>query len=250
MQEEGIGICFLWLSVFPLAGFGSDTTLKKIFYAFFGIALISLIIEKAEVPMKKPFLQFCRIFTFCLLIGLIFLCSFYACSKSKPIDIVKEIFKAWNNHDAKKTLTYFTDNIEFRMTGAKASGKDESRKALEYKAVIKSKILISDISADGNTVFLKIIEKNDINRLLEIEEDQLTATVYFRENLIEKINIARTPESEELGIEKFGDVLQWYRNSDPQVYSRIIQGEYAAYNVENAKIWLTFLKRWRSSIKN
>jgi len=111
------------------------------------------------------------IFPLALLLALILIAYFSSCSKPNLGDIVREHIKAVNNDDVKKNLTFFADDIVFEIfDDVKLSGKDLLRGLMESDVVNKARLTIIDMKVEGNTVIVKLTEKNEGYRLLGIEE--------------------------------------------------------------------------------
>jgi hypothetical protein len=194
--------------------------------------------------MKKPLLKLSMIVPLPLLLCLILIVSFYSCSKPNLGDIVKEHFRAVNNDDVEKGLTFFTDNIVFEVNDdTKLSGKDQLRNLMERDAVIKVRLTMTDIEVEGSTVVVKEIEKNEVCRLLGIKELSGMSIYKFRGRLIEKVKIESTPEAEaKLLDEKYKPFAEWANKEHPQEFSKMAKGGPTA---ENARLYLSLLKEWR-----
>jgi len=194
--------------------------------------------------VKNPLLKLSVIVPLPLLVCLILIVSFSSCSERNLGDIVKEYFKAINNYDVEKFLTFFTDDIVFEVyDDIKLSGKDQVRKLMENDAVNKARLTITDIKVEGSTVIVKETEKNEGCRLLGIEEDDGISIYKFRGRLIEKVKIESTPESGKLWDEKYKPFAEWASKEHPQEFSKMETGGFSA---ENARLYLFLLKEWRS----
>ena len=193
--------------------------------------------------MKNPLLKLSVIVPLPLLVCLILIVSFSSCSERNLGDIVKEYFKAVNNYDVEKFLTFFTDDIVFEVyDDIKLSGKDQVRKLMENDAVNKARLTITDIKVEGSTVIVKETEKNEGCRLLGIEEDDGISIYKFRGRLIEKVKIESTPESKKRWDEKYKPFAEWASKEHPQEFNKMETGGFSA---ENARLYLLLLKEWR-----
>ncbi|MDH4220498.1 MAG: nuclear transport factor 2 family protein [Candidatus Aminicenantes bacterium] len=168
------------------------------------------------------------------------------CSKSNLTDLVNEFTEAMNNHDVKKVLTFLADDIVFEMSDAKITGKEQVKEMLEFDAVNNAHLINTDIMVEGNIVTMKHIEKNDAFKLMGIDEYHGTATMTFRDGLIEKIKLEDSPESRTLLMEKEQSIVQWASEEHPEELKRLETGEYTA---ENAKLMLSLLKEWKERTK-
>jgi ketosteroid isomerase-like protein len=194
--------------------------------------------------MKKPIPKLSMIVPWALLLSLILMVYFSSCSKPNLGNIVKEHFKTINNDDVEKDLTFFTDDIVFEVNDdTKLSGKDQLRNLMERDAVIKVRLTMTDIEVEGNTVVVKEIEKNEVCRLLGIEELSGKSIYKFRGRLIEKVKIESIPEAEaKLLDEKYKPFAEWANKEHPQEFSKV---ERDLPSAEKARLHLSLLKEWR-----
>jgi hypothetical protein len=193
--------------------------------------------------MKSPDLRFSITIPLPLLLALILITCFSSCSKPNLGDIVREHIKAGNNDDVKKNLTFFTDDIVFEIfDNVKISGKDQLRGLMESDAVNKARLTIHDIKVEGDTVIVKLTEKNEGNRLLGIEESSFMAIYNFRGRLLEKVKLEGTPEGAKLYDEKYKLFAEWASKVHPQEFEKQETGGYTA---ENLRVCLSLLQEWR-----
>jgi hypothetical protein len=193
--------------------------------------------------MKKQLLKFSVLVPLPLLLALILIACFSSCSQINLGDIVREHIKAVNNDDVNKNLTFFTDDIVFEIfDDAKLSGKGQLKGLLESDVVNKARLTINDIEVEGDTVIVKLTEKNEGYRLLGIEESPFMAIYRFRGRLLEKVKLEGTPEGAKLWDEKFKPFAEWASKEHPQELSKEEKGGYTA---ENARLLLSLLQEWR-----
>ena len=193
--------------------------------------------------MKKQLLKFSVLVPLPLLLSLILIACFSSCSQTNLGDIVREHIKAVNNDDVNKNLTFFTDDIVFEIfDDAKLSGKGQLKGLLESDVVNKARLTIIDIKVEGNSVIVKLIEKNEGYRLLGVEEPPFMAIYKFRGRLLEKVKLEGTPESTKLWDGKFKPFAEWASKEHPQEFSKEEKGGYTA---ENARLFLSLLQEWR-----
>ena len=193
--------------------------------------------------MKSSILKFSMNVPLPLLLALILIASFSSCSKPNLGDIVREHIKAVNNDDVKKNLTFFADDIVFEIfDGVKLSGKDQLRGLMESDVVNKARITINGIKVEGDTVIVKLTEKNEGYRLLGIEEPPFMAIYKFRGRLLEKVKLEGTPEGAKLYDEKYKTFGEWASQEHPEEFKK---QETAGYTAENCRLYLSLLKEWR-----
>jgi ketosteroid isomerase-like protein len=192
--------------------------------------------------MRKPLLKLSMTHPLSFLLSIILMVSFSCCSKPNLGDIIREHIKAVNNDDVEKNLTFFTDDIVFEMdSDAKIYGKDQLRNLMESDVVNKARLTIIDMKMEGSTVIVKLTEKSEGYRLLEIEKLPFAAIFKFRGRLIEKVKVESPPESLKLWNEKFKPFAEWASEEHPQEFNKM---ETDGYSAENARLYLSLLKEW------
>lgn len=178
-----------------------------------------------------------------LLPSLVLIVCFSSCSQPNLGDIVREHIKAVNTDEVEKNLTFFTDDIVFEVdVYHNLSGKDQLRNLMESDVVNKARLTITDIKVEGNTVIVKLTEKNEGYRLLGIEESLFMGIYEFRGRLLKKVKLEFPPESEKLWDEKFKPFAEWASKEHPEEFKKQETGGYTA---ENARLFLSLLKEWR-----
>lgn len=178
-----------------------------------------------------------------LLLSLILIMSVSSCSQPNLGDIVREHIQAVNTDDVEKNLTFFADDVVFEMDSyAKISGKDPLRGLMQSDVINKARLTINDIKAEGDTVIVKLTEKNEVYRLLGIEDPPFAAIFQFRGRLIEKVKLESPSESAKLWDEKYRPFAEWASREHPEEFKRTETGGYSA---ENCRLYLSLLKEWR-----
>jgi ketosteroid isomerase-like protein len=196
-----------------------------------------------EEKIKKPIPKFSKIVPLPLLLALLLTDSFSSCSKPNLGDFVREHIEAVNTDDVEKNLTLFTDDIVFEVdANTKIFGKDQLRNLMESDAANKARLTINDIKAEGDTVIVKLTEKNESYRLLGIEEDTFTAIYKFSGRLLEKVKLEGTPEGAKLYDEKYKPFAEWASQERPEEFKKQETGGYTA---ENCRLYLSLLQEWR-----
>jgi hypothetical protein len=193
--------------------------------------------------MKKLIPKSTMTVPWALLLSLILIFSDSSCSKPNVGDIVRAHIQAVNTDDVEKNLTFFADDIVFEMDSyGKLSGKDQLRGLMESDVVNKARLTIDDIEVEGDTAIVKLREKNEIFRLLEIEDPPFVATFKFRNRFIEKVKLESPSESAKLWDEKYRPFAEWASQEHPEEFKRAETGGYSA---ENCRLYLSLLREWR-----
>jgi ketosteroid isomerase-like protein len=195
--------------------------------------------------MKSSILKFSMTFSLPLLLSLFLTISFSSCSEPNLGDIVREHINAVNNDDVEKNLALFTDDIVFEIfDDVKLSGKDQLRGLMENDVVNKARLTINDMKVEGDTVIAELTQKNEVMRLLGIDDKSFNATYKFRGCLLEKVKVEVTPEGARLYNKKYKPFAEWASKEHPQEFSRM---ESSGLTAEHAKLLLSLLKEWRDT---
>jgi ketosteroid isomerase-like protein len=180
------------------------------------------------------------------LLALHLIVSFSSCSKPNLGDIVREHIQAVNTDDVEKNLTFFTDDAVYEIAvpkfSGKFSGKDQLRNQMEWDVVNNARLTINDMKVEGNTVIVKLTEKNEGWRLLGFELPSFTATYKFRGPLIEEVKLEFSPENAKLFAEKFKSFAEWASKEHPQEFGQMAT---AGYSAEGARLFLSLAREWR-----
>jgi len=193
--------------------------------------------------MKKPNPELSKIVPLPLLLALFLMVSFSKCSKPNLGDIVREHIQAVNTDDVERNLTFFTDDAVFEIfDDVKLSGKDQLRELMESDVVNKARLTIHGMKAKGDTVIVDLTEKNEVYRLLGIEQGSFKATYKFRGRLLEKVKNEGTPEGVKLYNEKYKGFAEWASKEHPEEFKK---QETGAYTAEGCRLYLSLLKEWR-----
>jgi len=196
--------------------------------------------------MKSSILKFSKTVPLPLLLALFLIVSFSSCSQPNLGNIVREHIKAVNNDDVETSLTFFTDDAVNEIAVPKFSGifsgKDQLRNQMEWDVVNNARLTINDMKVEGNTVIVKLTEKDEGWRLLGIEELPFMATYKFRGRLLEKVKLEFSPENAKLLDEKFKPFGEWASKEHPQEFNKMAT---AGYSAEGARFYLSLAKEWR-----
>jgi len=121
------------------------------------------------------------------------------------------------------------------------------RDLMEWDVVKKARLTINDMKMEGNTVIVKLTEKNEGWRILGIEGPPFMTTYKFRGRLLEKVKLEFSPENAELLYEKFKPFAEWASKEHPQEFSKMAT---AGCSAEGARLYLSLLKEWRDKTQN
>ena len=180
-------------------------------------------------------------------IAIIILLAFFTIScEQNHMSIVKSYEELHNAHDIERTMLLYHDDIKFELIGTWVkSGKSEIRALEEWDKALNSSLKFEAIDSRGDSVFCKVIEKNDWFKAVGIEQIIHDPTIFIiHKGLIKNIIVNPTAEiGKEIGI-KLGSIYSWSKiTNDSTIHDLIIDGEFI-YSVESAKKWLILLDNW------
>lgn len=102
--------------------------------------------------------------------------------------IVKTYEALHNAHDIEKTMLLYHDDIQFELTGTWIkSGKSEIRALAEWDSALNSVLKFEAIDVKGDSVFCRVIEKNDWFKAVGIEQIIHDTTIFILEKGFPKI---------------------------------------------------------------
>ncbi len=178
------------------------------------------------------------------LLPLILLLAF-SCNQNK-INLVKKYEKLHNMHSVENALALYDDDIKFELVGVWIkSGKKEIKNLEEWDKALNSNLKFKSFKLKGDSVFCKVIEKNDWFSAVGIEQIIHDPTIFIvSEGRIKKIIANPSKEvGQEIGA-KIGSLYEWSMlTKDSTINSLIKNGEFI-YSAESAKRWLVLLEKW------
>jgi hypothetical protein len=162
------------------------------------------------------------------------------------ISVVESYEKLHNSHDIEGAMSLYHDEIEFELAGTWIkSGKAEIRELEEWDRALNSDLEIESIKVKGDSIFCKVIERNDWFKAVGIEKIIHDPTIFIvRNKRIKKIIAIPSGEiGKEIGA-KLNSIYTWSNNTNDNTISElIINGEFI-YSAESAKKWLILLDNW------
>lgn len=164
------------------------------------------------------------------------------------ITLVKKYEKLHNSHDIEDVMLLYHDDIKFELVGTWIkSGKEEIRELEEWDRALNSNLKFETFEVRGDSVFCKVIEKNDWFKAVGIEQIIHDPTIFIvSKRRIKKI-IANP--SEEIGKEigaKLGSVYSWSKITKDSTINELIKDGEFIYSNKSAKKWLKLLDKWNT----
>jgi hypothetical protein len=177
----------------------------------------------------------------------LFLLLAISCNQNK-IKLVKKYERLHNTHSVESALSLYDDDIKFELVGTWIkSGKKEIGNLEEWDKALNSNLKFESFELKGDSVFCKVIEKNDWFRAIGIEQIIHDPTIFIvSEGLIKKI-IANP--SKEVGKEigsKIGSIYSWSDETNDSTIHKLIKKGQFIYSDEAAKSWLKLLDKWNN----
>ncbi len=172
-----------------------------------------------------------------------------SCSTPDEEVVIQAYFDAHNEHDIKKAMSYYHDEIEFELKGTWIkSGKDEILTLETWDSTLNSHLKLESISIKGDTIFCKVIENNDWFDAAGITDLIHDPTTFIMEN--GKIRKVIAVPSKETSMQ-IGKVIQtivnWSQETqDSTIYELLPEGQFL-YSSDAALKWLDLIGRWQTS---
>jgi hypothetical protein len=180
-----------------------------------------------------------------ILISFLFLAI--SCNQNS-VELVKTYEKLHNEHDIEGAMLLYHENIEFELVGTWIkSGKEEIRALEEWDRALNSNLKFESFEVKGDSVFCKVIERNDWFKAVGIKQIVHDPTIFIVSK--GRINKIIANPSREIGKQigaKIGSIYTWLKTTnDNTINELIVNGEFI-YSEEAAKKWIKLLNRWNN----
>jgi hypothetical protein len=177
---------------------------------------------------------------------IIILSLFTISCTQNSLKLVKTLEKLHNLHDIEGAMSLYHNEIEFEIIGTWIkSGKEEIRELEEWDRALNSNLKFESIYVKGDSVFCKVIEKNDWFKAVGIQQIVHDPTIFVVSNgLIKKIIANPKKEvGEQIGA-IIGSIYSWSNITNDNTINELIKDGEFIYSEESAKKWLKLLKKW------
>jgi hypothetical protein len=162
------------------------------------------------------------------------------------ISVVKTYMELHNSHDIEGAMLLYHDDIEFELVGTWIkSGKEEIRQLEEWDKALNSNLKFEAFEMQGDSVFCKVIEKNDWFKAVGIEQIIHDPTVFIvtRGHIMKIVAKPSQEIGKEIGA-KLGSVYAWSKIAKDTTINELIKDGKFIYTEESAKKWLKLLDNW------
>lgn len=172
-----------------------------------------------------------------------------SCTEVEQKQTVESYLAAHNSHDIEKAMSYYDENAVFELKGVWVKqGLTEMRLLEEFDASMNSHLELKSITAKVDSVFCKLIEKNDWLENLGITElvhDPVIMIV--NQGKIKRIIAHPSQENMNEINAAIGSVYEWSKiNQDSTVHELIINNQFI-YGNKTANKWRDLFKRMQAS---
>ena len=176
-----------------------------------------------------------------ILISLVIL----SCNQNS-IALVKKYEKLHNSHDIEDVMLLYHDDIKFELIGTWIkSGKEEIGELEEWDRALRSNLKFKTFEVRGDSVFCKVVEKNDWFKAIGIEQLVHDPTIFIvSKGHIKKIVANPSKEiTKEIGA-KLGAIYSWSKITKDSTINELIKNGEFIYSNKSAKDWLKLLNKW------
>jgi hypothetical protein len=187
-----------------------------------------------------------KLITLLSIIFMVFSCT------QKNNDLIIRYEKLHNSHDIDEVMKLFHNDITFELIGTWIkSGKKEIRELEEWDSALNSNLTFKSISIHKDSIFYKVVEKNDWFKGVGIDELFHDPTIFIvKDDKILKIIANPNPETGKK-IHKAIQSLYYYSNTarDSTINDLIVDGEFI-YSKTAANKWKIIFKDWKDFIES
>jgi hypothetical protein len=167
--------------------------------------------------------------------------------------LVRERFEAYidahNRHDIEAELALYADEVVFEIPRNTAiMRREDLRPRLEWEAVTESRLAVSGVEIDGDTVTINnFVETSKWLQLAGIEEMVYApgTRLVFTDGLISEVMpAAPLQESQDAVALAMNQLMDWVTENRPEVLEGM-EGGQLPYDGEGARLLLELLAAWR-----
>lgn len=160
---------------------------------------------------------------------------------------VAQYIDACNRHDIDAVAGFYTADARFELVGAwTRQGRDELRELAEYDKGTNCVMAISGAKVTGDTVEVRLVDKNDWFRLAGVDEVVFDSVTFrFRGDKIAEMRVVISEESAAALGRASSQVMAWMKEKHPAELAELMPGGRRVYSEEAALKWLRLLEEFR-----
>jgi hypothetical protein len=171
-----------------------------------------------------------------------------SCSKDNR-SVLNQYISTHNSHDVDKSLSFYTNDISFELTGTWIKeGKSQIRELEEWDAALNSKLSFFITDESGDSLFCKGTEENDWFKGVGINKIEYDSIIFiFTDGLIAKVIANPSVETNKRIAEAFGNVLEYTKVTGNNILQELIPNGEFLYSEESAVKWLRLFDEMKNS---
>lgn len=196
-----------------------------------------------EVEMRRP-------------LSVIVIASLFAlvgCTSSQdPAAFVERYVQLHAARDVDALLALHAPDAEFVIPGQDPiRGSAALRDLLEWDAVLESKLTMSGVRAEGDSILIdSVVERNKWFQALGLSEARFRpgTTMVLRDGRIVGVYPAGFDvDTQRRFIERFEVLAQWLHENRQDALEQLLPGGKFRYDAASARLWLEVFAEWQSS---
>ena len=172
----------------------------------------------------------------------------FSCSNDNG-SILNQYITTHNSHNIDKSLSFYTNDISFELTGTWIKkGKSQIRELEEWDAALNSKLDFYITNESGDSLFCKGTEENDWFKGVGIDKIEYDSIIFiFEDGLIAKVIANPSVETNKRIAEAFGTVLKYTKVTGNNILQELIPNGEFVYSAESAGKWLRLFDEMKNS---
>jgi hypothetical protein len=160
--------------------------------------------------------------------------------------LVNSFVNGFGQSRGTRLVRLFAENagIEIKGVGMVAQGITELRDFLDYGRAVNSRLTLSSLRIEDDSVFGKLAENNEWLKQLGLEPMLYDATFVLEGNKIKQVIIEVDPVYSARLMGKGLAFFNWLRQNEPEALKELMPDGKFRFDAENGKFFLELIKRW------
>jgi len=170
-----------------------------------------------------------------------------ACSTDHT-DRVLDLQKAMNAHNSMYILSFFTDDVSFKVGGYYGTGIDELKKITEWDSVLSTSFTFSDFRVAGDSVICKCSTSNELMSVMGIEKGIADPVIFvFHDGLISHMAYSLTQEDQKKDQDAWRSFMAWADTAAQKRLEDLMPEGKFVIDGRSASGWLEAFRAWRTT---
>jgi len=169
------------------------------------------------------------------------------CQKQKhnPKQVLLNYIIAANEHNIEKVYSMYSDSIVWYLGPFILKGKGEAIKPLWFDKGANTKLMISNVLVNGDTVDFNLLETNDVLHALGVNQLHHSPRFIFNDGLIKTILSTKLPGEFQAYADSISAFRKWLSENEPEVYNKFWPDGKFVFSEERGRVMPVEIKKWR-----